>query len=102
MGDKFEVKAGQHLFKNGEKVEVNTRQFLDPYSHQVQLVNHEGLALGKDIPYYIYAHDIQKEFYGRTSREGKTQRIYSKNVDQLEVKVGKDAFDFLMEKGIKV
>ena len=102
MGGKFEVKAGQHQFKGGEKVEVNTRQFLDPHSNQIQLVDHEGLALGKDIPYYIYAHDIQKEFYGRTNHEGKTQRIYSKDVDQLDVKVGKDAFDFLIEKGIKV
>lgn len=102
MPRKFEVKAGQHQFKGGETVENNVRQFLEPYSHQVQLVNAQGLPLGRNIPYYIHAHDINQEFYGRTDHAGKTNRIFTKNPDQLTVKVGKEAADFLLDKGIQI
>lgn len=102
MPRKFEVKAGQHQFKGGQVVETDVRQFLEPYSHQIQLVDPEGVALGKNIPYYIYAHDIAQAFYGRTNHAGKTNRIFTKNPDQLTVKIGKEAADFLLEQGIQI
>lgn len=99
---KFEVKAGQHLFKGGQRVENNVRQFLEPYSHQIQLLDEKNNPLGKNIPYYIYDESEQKEFYGRTDVDGKTVRIFTKNKNQLNVKVGKEAKDFLLERGIKI
>lgn len=102
MGGKFVVRAGQHVFKGGQTVECNVRQVFEPYSHQVQLIDANGKALGKNIPYYIYDENAQQEYYGRTNFEGKTNRIFSKDVSQLRVMIGKEAADFLLEKGIKI
>lgn len=99
---KFEAKAGQHLFKGGQMVENNVRQFLEPYSHQIQLLDENNKPLGKNIPYYIYDASEHKEFYGRTNVEGKTARIFTKNKNVLNVKIGKEAKDYLLKKGVIV
>ena len=101
-GGKFEVKAGQHLFKDGQNVENNVRQFLEPYSHQIQLLDEKNIPLGKNTPYYIYDENEEKEFYGRTDVKGKTMRIFTKNKNQLNVKVGKEAKDYLLKKGVDI
>ncbi|NAR63740.1 type VI secretion system tip protein VgrG [Acinetobacter haemolyticus] len=101
-GGKFEVKAGQHLFMGGQRVENNVRKFFEPYSHQIQLVDEQGVALGKNIPYYIYDETQKREFYGRTTFEGKTERVFGKDMSQLKVMIGKEAKDYLLEKGINV
>lgn len=99
---KILYQAGQHKFEAGQTVENNVRQFLEPYSHQVQLLDELGNALGKNIPYYIYDESIEQEFYGRTNVAGKTNRVFTKNASHLNVMIGKEAADFLLEKGIKV
>lgn len=99
---KILYQAGQHKFESGQAVENNVRQFLEPYSHQVQLLDELGNALGKNIPYYIYDETQEQEFYGRTTHDGKTERIFGKNTSNLKVMIGKEAKDYLLEKGINV
>ncbi|CAM4342048.1 hypothetical protein F901_02121 [Acinetobacter dispersus] len=101
-GGKFEVKAGQHVFMGGASVENNVRHFFEPYSHQIQLVDEQGIALGKDIPYYIYDETQKQEFYGRTTFEGKTTRVFGKDMSQLKIMIGKEAKDYLLAKGINI
>lgn len=98
----FKVHSGQHSFNYGQKVNVNLSKYLNDYSQQIHLTDQNGKSLGKNIPYYIFAPILNQEFYGRTDDEGKTERIYTKQSEQLEIKVGKEAKDYLLEKGIEI
>lgn len=98
---KILYQAGQHRFEKGEKVENNVvANMLNDHSHQVQLKDAHGDTLGKNVPYYVYDHSTQKMFYGRTCAQGKTQRIFAKDETTLDIKIGREAIDALLAKGI--
>ena len=69
---------------------------------KIQLLDEKNIPLGKNTPYYIYDENEEKEFYGRTDVKGKTMRIFTKNKNQLNVKVGKEAKDYLLKKGVDI
>jgi type VI secretion system secreted protein VgrG len=98
---KILYQAGQHRFEKGEKVENDATHAFQDYSHQVQLTDQQGHALGANIPYYIYDQATQKEFYGRTGEHGKTARISAQNENTLDIKIGREAIEYMLAKGIK-
>ncbi|ALH95678.1 hypothetical protein [Acinetobacter equi] len=79
MGGKFEVKAGQHQFKTGEKVvshfpilpEINNGIF----NLSIQLTNNENMPYCNKA--YFAVTESGKRFEGVTDDNGYTQRIYT-------------------------
>ncbi|KYQ82332.1 type VI secretion system protein [Acinetobacter sp. NRRL B-65365] len=83
-GGKFEVKAGQHLFKSGEQV-VSHFPILPEskglFNLSVQLIDNQN------IPYknkaYFAMSESGKQFEGVTDENGYTQRIYTEKEEQI-------------------
>lgn len=100
-GGEILYKAAQHCFEQGGAVENNVAHAFQNYSHQVQLTDQQGHALGSNIPYYICDQATQKEFYGRTGAHGKTARISAQNENTLDIKIGREAIEHMLAKGIK-
>ena len=82
-GGKFEVKAGQHKFESGGKINFDVPYLpsKDTYSHQFILKNNKG-ALMPDTNYVLT--DINgKKIRGITDKNGKTKRIYTSEKEKF-------------------
>ncbi|MFW2074903.1 hypothetical protein ACG9Y7_15900 [Acinetobacter gerneri] len=82
---KFEVKAGQHLFKRGEKVSVNF-----PLLPETQQNSLRYRFIDDDsIPYantkYTAYYENGREVKGVTDKDGFTQTLYSSNPQELKI-----------------
>ncbi|RKG29024.1 DUF2345 domain-containing protein, partial [Acinetobacter tianfuensis] len=80
---KFEVKAGQHKFESGGKINFDVPYLpsKDTYSHQFILKNNKG-ALMPDTNYVLT--DINgKKIRGITDKDCKTKRIYTSEKEKF-------------------
>ncbi|KJV42531.1 hypothetical protein CAP42_06645 [Acinetobacter indicus] len=87
---KFEAKAGQHLFKNGTKVDIARTVLPDirikTEHRNFQAINSENNEILINIPYSILNKRTGIKTYGFTDNEGMTHTIKSPETDELEVK----------------
>ncbi|WP_043973730.1 type VI secretion system Vgr family protein, partial [Acinetobacter sp. NBRC 110496] len=81
---KFEVKAGQHLFKSGEQV-VSHFPILPEskglFNLSVQLIDNQNTPY-KNKAYFAIS-ESGKQFEGVTDESGYTQRIYTEKEEQI-------------------
>lgn len=91
--------AAEHIF---ELPPIPLGSLIEHFSQRGELVNEQNVPSGEGIPYYLYDEKTKQEFYGRTDEKGKTSRIYTDDQSSIVVKVGKEAMDILLEKGIEI
>ena len=89
-GGKFEVKAGQHVFSGGRKLDV-LRAFLPDSRASSEHRNFQAMDVDKNeplqnIPYSILNKRTGLKVYGFTDENGMTNTISSPECDELEVK----------------
>ncbi|MDR9777725.1 DUF2345 domain-containing protein, partial [Rhizobium hidalgonense] len=89
-GGKFEVKAGQHVFSGGQKLDV-LRTFLPDSRASSEHRNFQAMDVDKNeplqnIPYSILNKRTGLKVYGFTDENGMTNTISSPECDELEVK----------------
>ncbi|MDS7930689.1 hypothetical protein RMB13_14645 [Acinetobacter sp. V102_4] len=83
-GGKFEVKAGQHIFKSGEQVVSHFPVLPESkgiFNLSVQLIDNQN-ALYKNKAYFAIS-ESGKQFEGMTDENGYTQRIYTQKEEQI-------------------
>lgn len=88
-GGLFEVKAGQHVFKGGEKIERLSLHLPDlrikTEHRDFQALNiHTNQPL-ENIPYSIFNRRTGLKIYGFTDEKGMTKLVQSPENDKLEV-----------------
>ncbi|QER39852.1 type VI secretion system tip protein VgrG [Acinetobacter suaedae] len=83
-GGKFEVKAGQHLFKSGQALGVNMKGLpaLEIFDEQFSLKLPSGEPF-KEIDYKIISGD--ETFIAQTNKKGTTKRIHSPQEKELKL-----------------
>ncbi len=83
-GGKFEVKAGQHLFKSGQALGVNMKGLpaLEIFDEQFSLKLPSGEPF-KEIDYKIISGD--ETFIAQTNKKGATKRIHSPQEKELKL-----------------
>ncbi|MCZ1178703.1 hypothetical protein [Acinetobacter pittii] len=81
---KFEVKAGQHIFKGGAEVGVNLEGLpaYEKYDEKFNLFLPSGKPL-TNVSYNIQSNN--QSFMAETDVKGKTKRINTKEAEQLDV-----------------
>lgn len=89
-GGKFEVKAGQHVFSGGEKVQT-LRTFLPDirehsYHRNFKAIDSTTNEVIADVPYSILNKRTGLKIYGYTDDEGLTKTIHTPEPDELEVR----------------
>lgn len=87
---KFEVKAGQHVFQSGAKVDI-VRTILpdirvETEHRNFQAINSENNEILINIPYSILNKRTGIKTYGVTDKKGMTHTIKSPETDEIEVK----------------
>ncbi|MFW1851229.1 DUF2345 domain-containing protein, partial [Acinetobacter guillouiae] len=84
---KFEVKAGQHKFLGGERVnfEIPFLPSKNIYSHQFILKNKQGEIMPNTN--YVLNGANGKKFKGKTDKDGKTNRIYTAEQEKFSLDV---------------
>lgn len=87
---KFEVKAGQHVFQSGAKVDIVRTVLPDirikTEHRNFQAIHSETNEILKEIPYSILNKRTGQKIYGQTDKEGMTKTIKSAETDELEVR----------------
>jgi len=83
-GGKFEVKAGQHIFKSGEQVVSHFPVLPESkgiFNLSVQLIDNQNTPY-KNKAYFAIS-ESGKQFEGMTDENGYTQRIYTEKEEQI-------------------
>ncbi|GLG82224.1 hypothetical protein [Acinetobacter calcoaceticus] len=83
-GGKFEVKAGQHIFKSGEQVVSHFPVLPESkgiFNLSVQLIDNQN-APYKNKAYFAIS-ESGRQFEGMTDENGYTQRIYTQKEEQI-------------------
>ncbi|HJP46173.1 DUF2345 domain-containing protein, partial [Acinetobacter venetianus] len=85
-GGKFEVKAGQHLFMGGAKVEVPKMKLENkPCYLTFEIVDLEGKP-AKNVEYIAFRADGSQQI-GRTDASGKTQKFQTDGSEQVSIHI---------------
>ncbi|MGN5763862.1 DUF2345 domain-containing protein, partial [Acinetobacter calcoaceticus] len=85
-GGKFEVKAGQHLFMGGAKVEAPERKFnSSPCYLTFEIVDLEGKP-AKNVEYIAFRADGSQQT-GRTNAAGQTQRFTTESSEKISIHI---------------
>lgn len=83
-GSKFEVKAGQHIFKSGEQVVSHFPVLPESkgiFNLSIQLIDNQNTPY-KNKAYFAIS-ESGKQFEGMTDENGYTQRIYTEKEEQI-------------------
>lgn len=83
-GGKFEVKAGQHIFKSGEQVVSHLPLLPESagiFNVSVQLINNQSMPYKNKA--YFAVTESGKRFEGVTDENGFTQRVYTEKEEQV-------------------
>ena len=85
-GGKFEVKAGQHLFKTGQALGVNIKGLpaLELFNEQFVLTLPSGEPF-KEMDYKVSSGD--ETFMAQTNKKGWTKRIHSPQEKELKLEL---------------
>ncbi|MCR4530715.1 DUF2345 domain-containing protein, partial [Acinetobacter venetianus] len=85
-GGKFEVKAGQHLFKTGQALGVNIKGLpaLELFNEQFALTLPSGEPF-KEMDYKVSSGD--ETFMAQTNKKGLTKRIHSPQEKELKLEL---------------
>ncbi|MDM1286597.1 DUF2345 domain-containing protein, partial [Acinetobacter indicus] len=95
-GGKFEVKAGQHLFKGGAKINTSLPILKEPVFAEVKKFSHrlDFSSLGLYSDYLKTSYRVRKKdgvyLEGVLDERGRTNRIYSEVAEPLEVFIDTD------------
>lgn len=81
---KFEAKAGQHLFKSGAEVGVNTQGLpaFELYNEKFQILSPSGEVMS-DVGYTI--SNVDQKFTALTDRKGLSKRVNTTSQQNLQV-----------------
>lgn len=103
MPRKFEVKAGQHIFKSGAEVAVNALVLptFVPHeeSHQFKAVD-ENNDPCENMDYLILDKNNQAHI-GKTDKDGLTKRVFYPENIELRIFYGADAIEKMKSLGFK-
>jgi type VI secretion system secreted protein VgrG len=84
-GGKLEVKAGQHLFMEGEQVTPPKKQENKPYYLTFEITDLGGKP-AKNVEYIAFRMDGSRQ-KGRTNAQGLTQRFETDGSEQISIHI---------------
>ena len=91
-GGKFESKAGQHYFMNGEKVTYQTPQLpnLAMYSNKLDVYDLFWQSDFSQLKYQILMPETNSYIAGQVDEHGRTGKITTADPSQVKVLIGSD------------
>lgn len=99
-GGKFEVKAGQHQFLGGEKVNYELPKLANrpkEFSHKFKLVDNRQNILPQTR--YCIVMQNGELIQGISDQQGYTQRVYTAQAEEVRIYVGAEAEQIIKKIG---